>query len=62
MKNDFEGLYDNIVDLVNDIQSYCMEKFMTCPEEDKEHYNELMAAAGTLHDVAHELEEHLAWD
>ena len=66
MKNDFENLYDDIVELTDSIREYCLNKLMTAPTEQEtdngERYRELLAASDTLHDVAHELEEHLAWD
>lgn len=62
MVNDFETLYDDILDLCNKVQEYAGEHIMTGPEEDKPRYRALLEAQSVLHDVAHELEEHLAWD
>lgn len=62
MTNDFERLYDEIITMTGNVESYCSGKLMTGPEEEKWRYRELMEASSRLHNVAHELEEHLAWD
>lgn len=60
--NEFETLYDKIGNLTAEVVMYCGEKLMAGPEEEKDHYRKLMYAAQHLHDVAHKVEEHLAWD
>ena len=60
--NEFEALYDKIGNLTAEVVMYCGEKMMTAPEEEKPRYRKLIAVAEKFHDVAHEMEEHLAWD
>ena len=62
MLNDFEVLYDEIIDFCNKTQKYATEKLMTCSEEEKPLYRNFLEAVDNLHETAHEIEEHLAWD
>ena len=62
MKNDFKELYDKLIDLCIELQEYAGEHLMTCPETEQPRYRALLEATSELHDSAHELNEHLAWD
>lgn len=63
MTNDFENLYDEIVDLCVKVQAYAnVHIFNEDNEKEKKRYRKLRDAVDNLHDTAHDLEEHLAWD
>ena len=61
--DDFEELYDEIIDLCVKVQLYAdMHIFNEDNEEEKERYRKLRDAVGNLHDTARDLEKHLAGD
>ena len=65
MKNEeYERLYDKITEVTNEVIVFCGgTKFaggLTDAESDM--LTRLMARAGELQEVAHEVEEHFAWD
>lgn len=63
MANDFEKLYDEIISVCAKTTEFCGERiFETDDEVEIARYRKLRDAVENLHDVAHELEEHLAWD
>lgn len=60
---DYEGLYDQIQDVTNEIMNTCSPMFTEeFNEETREMFRELCDIAVKLSDKAHLLEEHLAWD
>jgi hypothetical protein len=62
---EYEQLYDKIQDVTNDIANFCGEANMEGWFSDGM-TNQLLSrfseAASQLSDIAHEIEEHLAWD
>lgn len=58
MKNDFESLYNEIISLTGKVEAYCLNHELASDER----LRNLLDAAENLHDTAHEVEEHLAWD
>lgn len=62
---EYEQLYENIQSLTNEISNFVGFKIMgneIASEQTKELLNSLADAASHLSNIAHEVEEHLAWD
>ena len=58
-----EKLYDEIISVCAKTTEFCGENiFESDDEAEIARYRKLRDAVENLHDVAHELEEHLAWD
>ena len=62
---EYEQLYDKVQDITNDIVNFCGEANLEGWFSDGM-TNQLLSrfseAASQLSDIAHEIEEHLAWD
>lgn len=59
----YEKLYDEIISVCAKTTEFCGENiFESDDEAEIARYRKLRDAVENLHDVAHELEEHLAWD
>ena len=62
---EYEQLYDNIQSVTNDISNFVGWKLMNnevINEQTKMLFDSLADAASKLSNIAHEVEEHLAWD
>jgi predicted translin family RNA/ssDNA-binding protein len=60
---EYEQLYDKIIDVTNNVHTYCGKMYFENKNpKTSELLQKLSDAATNLHEIAHELEEHLAWD
>ena len=63
---EYNELYDKIQDVTNDVVVYCgLQQMTTNPNQNKYKHGlleKMSSLASKLSDVAHELNEHLAWD
>lgn len=60
----YEQLYNEIIDIDDKIREYYINMYSAenANPETMKRLKNLADAAANLHEVAHELEEHLAWD
>lgn len=62
---EFEKIYDKVIDACNGVISFASEVVMSSPDispSDRARLDLMGLAAEELHNRAHEVEEHLAWD
>lgn len=64
MENNFTQIYDEIGAVQSSIELYAIQQLMSpnLSPETKERIKKVRDAMSALKDVAHELNEHLAWD
>ena len=64
MENNFTQVYDEIGAVQSSIEQYAIQQLLSpnVPSETKEKIRKVRDAMSALKDVAHELNEHLAWD
>ena len=64
MENNFTQVYDEIDAVQSSIEQYAIQQLLSpnVPSETKERIRKVRDAMSALKDVAHELNEHLAWD
>ena len=60
----YEEIYDDVISVTAEINEFCSTLLFEgkIPERTREIVEKLQSTQSDLHEIAHELEEHLAWD
>lgn len=61
VSHQFEKVYDTIIECDNAIATFFMKNYAFADSEEAALCKRILDLSNRLHEVAHDLEEHLAW-